>query len=595
MKNFFTSFFGSCLGVFGALVLGVLVLIGIAMSSATKSETYSSGSILKLKLESFIPEKTDNVANNSNIFNMDQESIGLRQILGLIEHAATDDKIVGIVLENTSVSVGQATIKSLMDGLKKFKTSGKFIYSYADSHSQSSYLLSSVADSMFINPQGGVELKGYGVAIPFLKNMLDKVGVKMEIFYAGNFKSATEPFRLTEMSDYNKLQTRQFLGDLNEMMIAQVAENRKLEPAKVIEIIKNYEGRTAKSALANNLVDGMMYSDEFDAFIRSKLGITEDKKIKTVTLSMYDALVTLSKGSSSEGKIAIINAEGEIGYGSDEPGMISEKKFIPMLTKIRLDDKIKAVVLRVNSPGGNAFSSEMIWRELELIKKAGKPVIASFGDYAASGGYYIAAGADYIVAQPNTLTGSIGVFMMLPNATKLLNDKIGVTFDTIKTAPLAVGFSPFLDLTDRERALLQESTDDIYKLFIERVSTGRKLSIDSTKSIAQGRIWAGKRAIEIGLVDELGDLDAAIAIAAKRANLTEYKISEYPTFKEDMFQTIIKEIAKSRGGEEVSKMIKSKYEITPEQAKLLEKLTQVKSFLRYDKPTARLPFMMDFE
>jgi len=589
MKSFFPTFFASCLGVFAAFALCIFILIGISISSISQKESYGDNTILKLKLEEFIPEKSDNVNQQSVFFGGSSETIGLRRILTLLEAASEDKKIKGILIENNSIGVGQATVLSLMAGLQKFKESGKFIYTYADSHSQSSYLLCSVADSMFINPQGGVDLKGYGAAIPFFKNMLDKVGIEMNIFYAGNFKSATEPYRLNEMSDFNKLQTRTFLADMQEIMINKIAENRKLNPEKINNIMANLEGRTGKKALENGLVDALFYKDQLDDFLRQKLDIKEGKKLKMVSLSEYNTIADIDDKGKGKNKIAIIYAEGEIIYGSNEPGIISEKKYISMLTKIRNDKNIKAVVLRVNSPGGNAFTSDVIWRELEKIKEAGKPLIASFGDYAASGGYYIAAGADRIVAQPNTLTGSIGVYMMFPNATKLLNEKIGVNFDTIKTHEFATGFSPTNNLSEKEKALLQESTYEIYDLFIDRVSKGRKLSVDSTKVIAQGRVWTGKRAIEIGLVDELGGLDDAIAIAAEKAGLTDYKTVEYPFIEEDFIATIVREIQKGKGDEDVMGLFSTK-----EERILLDQYQQFKAIIRLKEPNARLPFIFNF-
>ena len=589
MKSFFPTFFASCLGVFAAFAICIFILIGISISSISQKESYGDNTILKLKLEEFIPEKSDNVNQQSVFFGGSSETIGLRRILTLLEAASEDKKIKGILIENNSIGVGQATVLSLMAGLQKFKESGKFIYTYADSHSQSSYLLCSVADSMFINPQGGVDLKGYGAAIPFFKNMLDKVGIEMNIFYAGNFKSGTEPYRLNEMSDFNRLQTRTFLADMQEIMIKKIAENRKLTPEKINNIMANLEGRTGKKALENGLVDALFYKDQLEDFLRQKLDIKEGKKLKMVSLSEYNTIADIDDKGKGKNKIAIIYAEGEIIYGSNEPGIISEKKYISMLTKIRNDKNIKAVVLRVNSPGGNAFTSDVIWRELEKIKEAGKPLIASFGDYAASGGYYIAAGADRIVAQPNTLTGSIGVYMMFPNATKLLNEKIGVNFDTIKTHEFATGFSPTNNLSEKEKALLQESTYEIYDLFIDRVSKGRKLSVDSTKVIAQGRVWTGKRAIEIGLVDELGGLDEAIAIAAEKAGLTDYKTVEYPFIEEDFIATIVREIQKGKGDEDVMGLFSTK-----EERMMLEQYQQFKAIIRLKEPNARLPFIFNF-
>jgi len=591
MKNFFTAFLGSCLGIVAVFGLGILLLFAMGISGAMKQETYSKNTVLKLKLEDFIPEKTDNVSQNASLFSGVKESIGLRRILKLLDAAAKDNKISGILIENNSVGVGQATLLSLSDGLSRFKESGKFIYSYADNHSQSSYFLCSVADSMFLNPQGGVDLKGFGAAIPFFKNMLDKIGVDMNIFYAGNFKSATEPFRLTEMSEYNRLQTREFLSGMENIMLDRISANRKLPKEKLIQVMAGLEGRTGKRALENKLVDQLMYKDELDELMIKKLGLKENQKVKYLSLAKYDHMADVESEDGKD-KIAIVHAEGEILYGSDEPGIISEKRYLGMLSKIRKDDKIKAVVLRVNSPGGNAMTSDMIWRELERIKEAGKPVIASFGDYAASGGYYIAAGADTIVAQPNTLTGSIGVFMMFPNATRLMNEKLGINFDTIKTHEFSTGFSPFNNLSEKEKALLQESTLDIYDLFIDRVSKGRKLTVDSTKAIAQGRVWTGKKAAEIGLVDVLGDLDDAIAIAAKKAGLDKYKVVEYPFMEKDLFSDIVREIQKSNGGEEDEMRIIS---LSADEKKLLNYYQTVKSIIRCKEPNARLPFIFDFD
>ena len=590
MKSFFPTFIAAFLGVIAAVALGFFILIMIGVSGMSQKETVSKGSVLRLNLEDFIPEKTDNVQNESGIFSMQTKALGLNRILHLIEIAAKDDNIKGILLENNSVSYGQATILSLMEGLKEFKKSKKFIYSYAHSHSQSSYFLSSVADSMFLNPQGGVDLRGFGTTVPFFKNMLDKVGVEFNIFYAGNFKSATEPFRLNEMSEFNKIQTREFLSDMKNIMVDNISKNRKkLTPAKLDAIMSVYDGRTAKKALENGLVDALFYEDELDDFLVKKLALKEGKKIKYVKLSKYNRTAD-SEEKDSDNKIAIVHAEGEIIYGTNEPGVISEKKYVEMLAKIRKDKNIKAVVLRVNSPGGNAFSSDLIWRELEQIKKAGKPVIASFGDYAASGGYYIACGADKIVSQPNTLTGSIGVFMMFPNATKLLNDKIGINFDTIKTHEFAAGFSPFHDLSEKEKALLQESTLEIYDLFIDRVSKGRKLSVDSTKFIAQGRVWTGRKANEIGLVDELGDLDDAVALAAKQAKIDSYSTSEYPYIKEDIFQEIMQQIMMGNQEEDAS----TKFSMTGKEKKYLEQFNQYRSIIRCKEPQARLPYIFDF-
>ncbi len=594
MKSFFSTVFGSCLGVLLAIGLGFVIMISIAASAVSgisgSGASYSDNTILRLDLENFIPEKSDNITQSISFSKM-PDAIGLRDIQLLLEKAAKDPKIKGILIENNSVAVGQASLLSLMESLRAFKESGKFIYSYADNHSQSSYLLCSVADSMFLNPMGGVDLRGFGASIPFFKGMLDKVGVEMNIFYAGNFKSATEPFRLNEMSEFNKIQTRAFLKDMESVMVAEISKNRNISEEKLASIMTGMEGRTAKRSLDNGLVDALYYKDQLDDFLRSKLGVKEGKKIKTLGLSKYSSVTTVKETkSTTKNKIAILYAEGEIGYGSEEPGSIDDKRYLKALQKIRHDENVKAVVLRVNSPGGSAFTSEVIWREIERIKEAGKPVIASFGDYAASGGYYISAGADYIIAQPNTLTGSIGVFMMLPDATKLLNDKLGIRFDTIKTHELSTGFSPMLKLTNREKELLQESTLEIYDIFLERVSKGRKLSIDSTKEIAQGRVWTGRAALNIGLVDKLGDLNDAISIAAERAGLDDYKIAEYPYVEEEVFIKVMKEIQRGQGGDNDESVLFS----TKEERKLLQMAKETKSMLKLKEPQMRLPYIFEW-
>lgn len=588
MRSFLTTFLASCLGVIASFALIFFILIGMAISGMMSKPNLGDNSVLKLKLESFLPQHTDNVSRQFSFTGNTDESLGLRRVVRLIEHASENKKIKGIVIENTSVSIGQASLLSLIQSLEKFKESGKFIYSYSDTHTQSSYMLCSVADSMFLNPQGMIDIRGYGAAIPFYKNMLDKVGIEMDIFYAGDFKSATEPFRLTEMSEASKLQTREFMEDMNAIFTEIVGKNRKLESDVINNITSNFSGRKATKALESGLVDALYYKDEFEDFMKNKLGLKPEKKIKYVTLEKYDSLTELKDQFKSKDKIAIVYAEGDIIYGSDDAGIISEKKYLGILNKIRNDKTIKAVVLRVNSPGGNAFSSDVIWREIERIKESGRPVIASFGDYAASGGYYIAAGADSIVTQPNTLTGSIGVFMMLPNATKLLNDKIGINFDTIKTHPYAAGFSPVMRLTDNEKEVLQDMTLDIYDLFIKRVSEGRKLSVDSTKVLARGRVWTGRKAVEIGLADVVGDLDDAIRIAAEKAGLEKYKIAEYPFIEPDFLSTIMRDIKRGKG-DEVSNLFS-----TVEERKLFQQFNEMKSILRCKDPHARLPFIFDF-
>ena len=583
MKNFFPALLGSCLGIFLAIIIGVLILMGIGFSGMMGKNKLSDNTILKVKLDEAIPEKTGNIAVSSPLLDDIPNGLGLNTIKKLIAHAATDTKIKGIVIETTEVGTGQAGVLSLRTAIEDFKKSGKFVYAYSDMYGQSGYFLSSVGDSVFINPNGMVDMRGYGSMIPYMKNMLDKFGVSMNVFYAGNFKSATEPFRFTEMSEYNKIQTRAFLDDMKDILVTEVARSRKLTNAEVNAAISQFAGRSAKNALTSKLVDGVMYKDEFEQLLKHKMGIDSTKKLKFVDLGTYQMQANISESEGTD-KIAIVHAEGEIVYGTNANGEVGEKKYLSTLEKIKNDKKIKAVVLRVNSPGGSSITSDQIWRALENIKAAGKPVVASFGDYAASGGYYIAAGADYIVSQPNTLTGSIGAFMMFPDASILMKDKIGINFDTLKTHPFATSFTPFNKLTDAEKNLLQESTMDIYNTFVERVSTGRKLSIDSTKVIAQGRVWTGRKAKEIGLVDEIGDIEVAIAKAASLAKVESYKTVEYPTIEDDFMTTILKEIKKT--GEDENTSI-----LTPEEMKLYQHFKDIRQLLRVNEPVVRLPYL----
>jgi protease-4 len=364
-------------------------------------------------------------------------------------------------------------------------------------------------------------------------------------------------------------------------------ENRNLSRDSIETIIDNMEGRTAERALASGLIDAFYYQDEIDSLMHHRLGLKEKKKVKYVTLDKYSQVAKMPKDPKTKDKIAVVVAEGEIQYGTQTAGTVSDAKYLKILSKIRQDDDIKAVVLRVNSPGGSAFTSDIIWREIEKIKEKGIPVIASFGDYAASGGYYISAGADKIIAQPNTLTGSIGVFSIFPDATKLVNDKMGINFDTVKTDEFATGLTPFIQLSEREKELLQESTLEIYDLFLDRVSKGRKLSLDSTKVIARGRVWTGRKAMEIGLVDELGDLQDAIRTAAEMAGMDTYKQVFYPTIKEDFLAKILQEINKNDKDEGAL------IQLNTMEKKLWQKYHQLKSILQYNEPQARLPFIFE--
>ncbi len=586
MKQFFKFFTASCLGVFAAIALMGLFFVGFLGSMAGNKPIVPKNTVLELNFSSFIPEKSGNVESSPMSFEQ-VDKIGLNSIVALLEYAATDDKVKGILIKGGGVNAGQATVASIREALLKFKESGKFVYSYADFYSQSGYFLGSVADSVFLNPNGMVDVKGFATMIPFFKNAMDKVGVKMNVFYAGNFKSATEPFRRTEMSEPNKIQTREFLTSMVDQYKDLVSASRNMSSDELDQIMTDYKGRDAKSSLEAGLVDKIVYWDEVESTLRRELEIKADKKIKLKSLSDYNAAVTLPKGSKAKEKIAIVYAEGTISYGTDTKGSISEAKYLKILEKIKNDDDIKAMVLRVNSGGGSSITSDIIWRAIENIKAAGKPVVASFGDYAASGGYYIAAGADTIVSAPNCLTGSIGVFMMFPNLTELMNDKLGINFDEVKTHPMAVGLSTTKDLNDFEKELLQKGTDDIYEQFLSRVGQGRGMTRDEVHEVAQGRVWTGTKALDLGLVDVIGGIDDAIKLAGEMAGIEDFKTKEYPTIKETFLDQVVKGISETNNVQASLGINIDKSDL-----EMVRQYREVKNLILDRTPQARLPFIL---
>ncbi|MFT6338448.1 MAG: protease-4 [Saprospiraceae bacterium] len=586
MNQFFKFFTASCLGVFAAIAIMGLVFASFLGSMAGNKPIVPKNTVLELDFSSFIPEKTGNVESSAMSFEQ-TDKLGLNSIVALLDYAATDDKVKGILIKGGGVNAGQATVSTIRDALLKFKETKKFVYSYADFYSQSGYFLGSVADSVYLNPNGMVDVKGFATMIPFFKNAMDKVGIKMNIFYAGNFKSATEPFRRTEMSESNKIQTREFLTSMVDQYKDLVSVSRNMSPDDLDQIMTDYKGRDAKSSLAVGLVDKIVYWDEVEATLRRELDIKSDKKIKLKSLTEYNSAVTLPKGSKAKEKIAVVYAEGTISYGTDTKGSISEAKYLKILEKVKNDDDIKAMVLRVNSGGGSSITSDIIWRAIENIKAVGKPVVASFGDYAASGGYYIAAGADTIVSAPNCLTGSIGVFMMFPNLTELMNDKLGVNFDEVKTHPMAVGLSPTKDLTYAEKELLQKGTNDVYEQFLNRVAIGRGMTRDEVHEVAQGRVWTGTKALDLGLVDVIGGLDDAIKLAGEMAGLEDYKTKEYPTIKETFLDQVVKGISETNNVQASLGINIDKSDL-----EMVRHYKEVKNLLLDRTPQARLPFIL---
>jgi protease-4 len=392
-----------------------------------------------------------------------------------------------------------------------------------------------------MGPLGGIDLHGFAATVPFYKGLLDKIGVKMQIFYAGEFKSATEPYRRTNMSEPNRLQLRELLNPLYDNFLSDIAGSRNKSVADLKQMVNGLELTSAKKALELGMVDELGYIDNVLADLRAHLELEEDSKVKTVSLGNYANSYTKKANFKIKDKIAVVYAEGAIYQDKGDRGTIVDNDYVKIIRKLRKDEKVKAIVLRVNSPGGSAIASENIWREIELAKEAGKPVVVSMGDYAASGGYYIACNADSVFAEPNTLTGSIGVFSMIPNTGELYQDKLGITFDTVLTSRYSVGLNTVFEMDEYEKRVWQNNTDEMYETFLKRVSDGRGMSRDDVHAIAQGRVWVGTKAKDIGLVDKIGGIEDAIAAAARIAELDEYRTSEFPVMP-DPIQDFINEL-----------------------------------------------------
>ncbi|MGK0366515.1 MAG: protease-4 [Saprospiraceae bacterium] len=541
MKNFLKIIFGSCLGVIFAFVAVIFIggAIGSAVASnANNGKEVKSNSVLHLQLDKAIPEQTGNVEMNFAAFST-EKTLGLHDIVSSIDAAREDDKIKGIYLDITSMSIGSASASVIRNAIQEFKDSGKFVLAYSKSYTQGGYYMASVADKVYVNPMGGVDFRGYGANISFFKEMLDEVGVKMEVFKVGKFKGAVEPFILNELSDANRLQIRQYINGLWDITKQDIGASRGKTTAQLEAIANEYGAFKAEGALSTGLVDAIGYEDELLLDMSTRLGLEEDKKLRLITPQDYFPSTKEESDYSIKDKVAVVFAEGSIVDGEGENAQIGDKKYVEIFRKLRKDKKVKAIVVRINSGGGSAMASENMWRELELCRAAGKPVIASMSDVAASGGYYMACASDSIFAEANTITGSIGVFGLFPITKELMNEKLHINFDSVKTSKFAASFSPTQEMTEEEKAIFQASTEDIYETFMTRVKDARGYpSLDAVNEIAQGRVWTGTKALEIGLIDRFGGLQDAIGAAASMAGLDEYRTSEYPKQKEPLVKLI---------------------------------------------------------
>ena len=597
MKDFVKFVFASCLGVTLAgvalLFIGSSAVAGLVAGGGAEGKAAAKpNSVLNISLQAKIPEKTNNVQVDQFQLEMDN-IIGVHDMARSINHAKADDNIQGIMIDLTSASLGQANASYLRETITDFKESGKFVLAYAPAYSKGTYYLASAADEVYINPFSVMEFDGFAASIPFFKGMLDKIGVKMQVKYAGQFKSATEPFRLFEMSDQNKLQVRTYLEGMYEVYLDDIAASRNMTPNQLRAIANQGILLNSKEAMETGLVDGIKYKDEVLSELRTRLGLAGNDKIPTISLYDYAEFVGAKKDLKSSNKIAVVYAEGSIVDGEGELGNVGGDNYARIIRKARQDDNVKAIVIRVNSGGGSGMASENIWREIELAKADGKTVVTSMGDVAASGGYYIACNSDAILAQSNTITGSIGVFAMIPSFQDGMRQHLGVEVDTVKTTKFATSISPFFDMTDEEGDRIQKYIDEFYDHFLLRVSEGRGMTKAEAHEIAQGRVWTGKAALEIGLIDKIGDLDDAIAIAAEKAGISDYRLKEFPNVKEPI-QQFIDNFMGNDGKEpmankSVNAMLQSEFGAMYPHIKALKEMMQTKGV------QARMPYLIDVD
>jgi protease-4 len=523
-------------GLFAFSIVALLIvfaLLGMLAASSEEEVTLEKNSILHLDLNGrTLVERTseEDLVFGSFLDPLGGDnSAGLVNLKKAIAEAKTNENIKGIYLNAGLFGAGQAGLLELREALQDFKESGKFIIAYDEAYSEGGYFLASVADEIYLNPLGGIDFNGFSSEGIFLKGFFEKVGIKPEVFRVGEFKSAVEPFILDKMSPENRLQTQYFLDDINRHAIDLIAESRKIAKDSLIRINNQMLVRKPKDAVTYKLATALKYEDEVHSILKEKLGLKEEDQISTINATDLGGLAK-SKNISSANRIAVILAAGDIVDGNVE-GAISSEKFAKEIRKARKDENIKAIVLRVNSPGGSILASDVIWREMTEAKKA-KPLIVSMGEVAASGGYYISAPADTIVAQPNTITGSIGIFGILFNVQELVNDKLGVTTDVVSTGELSDFGNMARPLTEVERTIIQSSVEDGYETFISRVAEGRGMHPDSVRKVASGRVWTGTQAKARGLVDVLGGLDTAIGIAAAKIKAGEdYRVVYYPEKK----------------------------------------------------------------
>jgi len=577
MRSFFKTFFAALLALVIFSLLIFFVLAGLVGSLTKKDNAeVQAKSVLMLDLSKHFPEHSANSPLSSI---GEDEPPTLFDVIRLIGQAKTDNNIAGIFIQADGNANGYASSNEIRTAILDFKRSKKFVIAHGNTVSQNAYFVASAANKIYVNPTGSIEWLGFNVSLPFLKGTLEKLQIQPQIFYAGKFKSATEIFRTEKMTPENRLQTIEWLGDMYRYFLQQASVARGIDTAALYKLAAAALIETPQDAVAARLIDAVKYDDEVKTEIKKNLGIGAADKMNFISVNTYNDAVNVRKVGTN--KIAVIYAEGDIVDGEGTSDNIGGERFRALIRKARLDNAIKAIVLRVNSGGGSALASDIIWREIQVARAENKkPVVVSFGDVAASGGYYIACGADSIFANPNTITGSIGVFGIIPNMEGFFKNGLGITFDGVNTAPYADAGSVYKPLGEKEKSLIQNSIERIYTQFKQRVATGRKRDTAYIETIAQGRVWSGEDGLRIGLVDRLGNLQDAINSAAKLAKLSDYGLREYPESESWLNNLLNKKKV------EPSAMIRQ--ELGEENYKLFQQMKKIKAMT--GSAQARLPF-----
>ncbi|SHE38121.1 signal peptide peptidase SppA [Dysgonomonas macrotermitis] len=591
MKSFFKSVLATIVGILiSSAIIGVICaflffgFIGIILSSSSESYSLKNNTVMTINLTGVMKDRVIPNPIYSYLGLDGDPEMSLTDILAAIKKAKNNDKIKGIYIRSGYFSASSSSLNEIREALLEFKSSGKFIVAYADDYLQGGYYVSSVADKVFLNPQGSLDLHGLSVSPTFYKGMLDKLGIEMQIFKVGTYKSAVEPYITDKMSDANREQVSSFANDIWASILKGISDSRDIPIEDLNRLTDTLPAFRGGDFIINNkLADDLLYETEAKQYLKNMLGLSESDDLYTASVTDMQS-VTDPKESGSSDRIAVLYAEGSIvsGTGSSD---INDRYLIRQIEKLRENDDVKAVVFRVNSPGGSAYASEQIWKAITNLK-AVKPVIVSMGGYAASGGYYISCNATKIYAQPTTLTGSIGIFGMFPNVEGLTN-KVGLTFDEVKTNK----FSDFGDITrpmtTDEKVILQQYIERGYRLFLTRCSEGRNIPMDVMEQIAEGRVWTGKQALSLGLVDALGGMDDAIRDAAMIAGLSSYTVSEYPR-KPGPFD----EFFKTQKDEFATRTLK---EYLGGDFQLLKTIKEIKDLKEQDFIQARMPYDLEIK